>query len=350
MDEREEGFVSRAPFVSALGEQKVAPLVLRGLLGAVFGLILLAVASRGIGFDAVGTGLRNADGVWVGLALAAVLVTTAVKVGRWRCLFSETRRPGLLPLGRALLVGQMVNALLPARLGDLARAHLGGRGGAVSRATALGTIAAEKAFDVLFLLICAGLTALLASLPAWLNASLAAMTALGGMVFLLAVVLPEQRILGWIERWRRSGPAVGARLLPVDAVDWLGAAFERGLSGLGGLRRPGKALVICAWSVVIWALAVGTNYVLFQAFDLELSVGAALSLLTLLQVGMAPPSSPGRLGVFHALTVVSLQTFDVDGATGLAYATVLHAIVYAPQILLGVLALGLGSRTGMGRE
>jgi len=73
-------------------------------------------------------------------------------------------------------------------------------------------------------------------------------------------------------------------------------------------------------------------------------------LLTLLHLGMAPPSSPGRLGVFHALTVVSLQPFDVDRASGLAYATVLHAVVYGPQVLLGVLALALGRWERLGRR
>jgi hypothetical protein len=139
-------------------------------------------------------------------------------------------------------------------------------------------------------------------------------------------------------------------LLPEGVVDWLKATLERGLTGLGGLRCPRKALTVCAWSVPIWVLATGTNYVLFRAFDLELSVGAALLLLTLLHVGMAPPSSPGRLGVFHAITVVGLQAFDVDRAVGLAYATVLHATVYGPQILLGSLALAVGGGVDSGRR
>jgi uncharacterized membrane protein YbhN (UPF0104 family) len=136
------------------------------------------------------------------------------------------------------------------------------------------------------------------------------------------------------------------RLLPVGAADWLKGVVQRGLSGLAGLRRPRKALAACSWSALVWTLAAGTNYVLFRAFDLKLSVGAALLLLTLLHVGTAPPSSPGRLGVFHALTVLGLEAFDVDRATSLAYATVLHAVVYVPQILFGSLALALGRGTG----
>jgi uncharacterized protein (TIRG00374 family) len=357
VDEREEGGVSTTRLALGEGGHGVQRPLWRTLLGVVLGVILLAIVARGIDVDTLAANLRNVDGLWVGLALGAVLANTAAKVGRWRWLFPDTQRPGLLRLGRALLVGQMANALLPARVGDLARAFLSGMGGGVSRATALGTIAAEKAFDVLFLLICAGLTTGLASLPRWLDVSLAALAALGGSIFLVAVALPEKRMLTWIERWRRSNKVPSparqtgwARRLPDGVAEWLEATLQRGLIGLAGLRHPRKVLAVCAWSVLVWALAVGTNFMLFRAFGLELSVGAALLLLTLLHVGMAPPSSPGRLGVFHALTVVGLQTFDVDRASGLAYATVLHAIVYGPQILLGSLALALGRGAEAGRR
>jgi uncharacterized membrane protein YbhN (UPF0104 family) len=357
VDDREAGQVSVATFLLGQAGRRGPRPLWRALLGLALGLILLAVVVRGVDIDAVGAGLREADGLWVALALGAVLATTAAKVVRWGRLFPASQRPERLRLGRALLVGQMVNALLPARVGEVARAYLSGGSGGSSRATALGTIAAEKVFDVFFLLICAALTAALASLPAWLDVSLAALAALGGCILAAAVALPEKRILAWIERWRGADPAPPgslrgrcARLLPEGAADWLAGVVRRGLMGLAGLRNPRQAVVVCAWSGLIWALAAGTNYVLFRAFHLELSVGAALLLLTVLHVGMTPPSSPGRLGVFHALTVVGLEAFDVDRASGLAYATVLHAIVYAPQFLLGSLALGLGRRSGTGRR
>jgi hypothetical protein len=234
-------------------------------------------------------------------------------------------------------VGQLVNALLPARLGEVARFYILGRDEGVSNATVLGTIAAEKAFDVLFLLVAAGLAAVLTSLPAWLHRALASMAGLGVAVLLAALAMPRPRIAAAGERlasWLPGGLAIG-----------LSRLLERGLAGLEGLRRPRLAAAACAWSAAIWTLAAGTNLVLFWAFDLQLSIGAALLLLTLLHVGTAPPSSAGRVGVFHALTLLGLRTFGVESATALAYATVLHAVVYLPQILLGALALGLRPRT-----
>jgi hypothetical protein len=323
---------------SALGVGKQLGLrrLWRPILGLALGLVLLALAARGTDLSAVWADVRQADPLWAGLALLTVLLTTVAKVGRWGVLFPAAQGVRYRSLARALLVGQLVNALLPARLGEVARFTLLGRDEGVSKATVLGTIAAEKAFDVLFLLIAAGLVAALTSLPPWLHGVLVGMAGLGAAVLLAALALSGRRIAAAGERLAPRLPGgLGTRVARLVA---------QGLVGLESLRRPRLAAAACAWSAVIWALAAGTNLVLLWAFRLSLSIGAALLLLTLLHVGMAPPSSPARLGVFHAITVVGLGTLGVDRTTGLAYATVLHAVIYGPQILLGALALGLRSR------
>jgi hypothetical protein len=63
-------------------------------------------------------------------------------------------------------------------------------------------------------------------------------------------------------------------------------------------------------------------------------------MLVVLQVGVAPPSTPGKLGVFHALSLLALGALGIARAKGLAYGAVLHALVYGPQIVLGTAALG----------
>jgi uncharacterized protein (TIRG00374 family) len=305
-------------------------------LGLALGLILLAVAARGIELGQVLAGLARANPTWIAVAFLSVLLTTAAKIGRWQGLFPRTRQPDLLRLGKALLVGQLFNALLPARIGDVVRAYTVGTEEGISRVMVLGTVAAEKAFDVLFLLLCGGLAAIVVPLPPWLGLPLAGGTVGGVLLFLLALFGPEQSLPEWVER--------GIHRLPWESGTWLVGVSQRILVGLAALRESQMASVACAWSAAIWMLAAGTNYLLFLAFKLRLPFVAALSLLVLLHVGVAPPSSPARLGVFHALTILGLEAFGVDRSSGLAYAAVLHAIVYLPQIVPGIVILGLNRR------
>jgi len=47
------------------------------------------------------------------------------------------------------------------------------------------------------------------------------------------------------------------------------------------------------------------------------------------------PSSPGKVGVFHYLVIISLALFNVSKGPALAYAVILHLIVYGPTAILG---------------
>ena len=63
-------------------------------------------------------------------------------------------------------------------------------------------------------------------------------------------------------------------------------------------------------------LGASTNYLLFLAFDLRLSFLAALFLLVVLMAGVSVPSVPGRFGVFHYLTVISLASIWCSKGSG----------------------------------
>ncbi len=310
--------------------------------GLALGLALLVVAAWGVDLEAVWQAMQRAHPVWTGLSLLTVLLTLAGKVARWHALFGESLDPRYRSLGRALVVGKLVSALIPARVGELARFYMLGSDEQMSRATVMGTIAAEKVFDLLFLVLAAGLTALVVPLPAWLTGSLAAAAGLGGAVFLTAMALPHP----WVTlAARRLGS-----WLPDSAAAWLTDFVEHALVGLGSLRHPRLAAQACAWSVLAWSLMTATNLALFRAFDLNLSVGAALLVVTLINGVTIVPASPGDLGVFHSLTVLGLQSLahggssGIDRATALAYATVLHVVVYGPRVALGAIALGLRPR------
>jgi uncharacterized membrane protein YbhN (UPF0104 family) len=246
-------------------------------------------------------------------------------------MFASEQRPRFLLLAAALLVGQMANALLPGRVGDIARAYLAGAEGETGTATALGTIAVEKAFDLFCLLLTGVLAAGMTSLPPWADWTLLALSAVGLMMIVAVLAWSVEPLLAWWRRWLARHPW--------RAGGWLLGFVQRVVVGLQSLRSPRMLLSVGAWSGAVWALAAGTNYLLFLAFRLPLSFGAALFLLFVLHVGIAPPSSPVKLGIFHALVVVSLEFLGIDRPLGLAYGALLHAMVYLPQIVLGSVSL-----------
>ena len=66
----------------------------------------------------------------------------------------------------------------------------------------------------------------------------------------------------------------------------------------------------------------------------------AVLLLIALQIGVRLPSSPGSIGVFHYLCVVTLSLFGVERSVAFGYGVILHLVMYLPPSLLGLMYLG----------
>ena len=270
----------------------------------------------------------------VAAAMALNLVTVLFRTARWRLLCHTRRVPAFGRLIAALLAGQAVNVLVPARLGDLARATLVGTG---ETAYALGTLVLEIALDLLMLAALVLLLLSQATLPAWWRGSGRALvvTATLALAAVVALVCVRRRVTLVLDR-------LSAR----QCRPWVRRAFAAArqlLLSLETLGRPAQLLPALAWSVLIWALYGGVNVVLLAAVGEQPSVLVGLFLLAVLQLGVAVPSSPGRVGVFHYLCVQALAVFGIVGPQAISYAVILHLIsVVVPMAMGAILAWRLG--------
>jgi uncharacterized protein (TIRG00374 family) len=307
-------------------------------LGILLSVICLVLALRGVALADVLAALTRTNYGLVAVAVVTVVLTGIAKTVRWRLLFypnqPQLRFEGLFG---ALMIGQMVNLAIPARLGELARAYTVGATEGVSKSLALGTIVVEKLFDMLMTLFCLILLFLLIYLPSWvweLGFSLAIGTG-AVLVVVLAMTYQRDRIL--------QGVAVLLRLLPPLAGRQLYLQIESALKGLEVLRHVQASLGIWGWSLLIWGLAVATNYIVFLAMSMALPLVAALFLLAVLQVGGAVPSSPGKVGVFQYLCMLALSFFSVERSVTLGCSLVLYLVVFLPPLLLGAFFLSRSS-------
>ncbi len=308
---------------------------LRLWLGILLGLGLLVLALRGIRWREVGWALLGANPLLIALAVGTILITLWAKAMRWRGLLEM----GGLKVGRVsafstLVIGQFINLIFPARLGEVGRVYLIDREEEVGKAFAAGAVVVEKALDGLMLLTLTGVLVGLMPLPVWLGRTplLVSLLLVGGLIGGMTLAwwwerfIPGQRREAWLKRSGLLGSLMGA--------------FQEGLVAFSGGKRAGRKMLggLC-WSALIWAVAGFTNLLTFQALGLELGWEVAFFLLAVLHVGVMLPSSPGKLGVFHYICVLALSVFAVSKERALGYALVLHLVVYLPVIILGMVFL-----------
>ena len=262
---------------------------------------------------------------------AAVLRVAMIwgKVLRWRLLFSPVQGLRQGKLLSALLVSQMVNTLLPGRLGEIVRAYLISREG-VKKGLAFSTILVEKVLDVLILLLFLASLAPRMDLPPWVRRS--------GEIFALIFVLVLVSLVG-AARWRRGIATWVEKVL--KRAPWLDAArvmqqVESVLDGFSILGRGRDSLRVLAWSLAIWVLTAVYVYIVMMAFRIPAPFIAAVLQVCVTALGMTVPSSPGYIGVYHYLSVLALSLFAVDRDLALSFALVLHFLSFAPLTMLGL--------------
>ena len=304
------------------------------MCGSGLGLMALWLASRRVDWHVLWKALQTARYDFVGLAVAVILVTLVVQAMRWRLLFYPDHRE--IPwthLFSGVVLAQMLNILVPARLGEVARIYSIESREHISRIRILSTIVVEKAVDLCAAASAIGLLLFTVSLPAWLRDS--------GVAFLLACALLlaaviflslwGDRFLRWFERQLEKIPGRWG-----ERVTRLGRST---LEGLNAVRTGRVGLLLWGATFTLLLLAAATNYLLFLAFGLFLPPIAALFLLIVLQVGIAPPSVPGKIGVFNYLVVLGLSVYSVNSSVALSYSIVLYAVAFLPKIILGALIL-----------
>jgi glycosyltransferase 2 family protein len=299
------------------------------LVSALFGYLAL----RNIRYDETWHALRSIDYLWLFPTVSAVAVSVAARAARWRVLFEPGRRPRLWETTKATLLGLFFNSILPLRAGEAARIVALKRYAAVPLAESTATVAVERLFDVLALLLLLFVTTPWLPHVAWLRSA-----ALLGIVLLVAligaiaaVVLLGDRPVRLLLRPVMKLP--GLHDLDVDRV---AVNVNRGLSPL---RRAGHGLLGFAWTVVSWLVIALSIWSLMVGFGLHLSFLAAL--LATVAVGLAfiVPAAPSAIGVFEAAAIAATKAYGVPQSQGLAYALALHALNLFPFIAAGLVLL-----------
>lgn len=302
---------------------------------------------KGVHFADVVAHVKEADPLWFAASVAAVTLTFPLRALRWRVLLkSAAPTSRLKPYWDAVCIGFMANNVLPARAGELVRSFAGNRLIGVPFTTALASVAVERIFDgvVIILLLAMGIAS--PTFPAGVEIygkSLATYATTGAVIFAGALLF-----LIVLVRYRASAEPLGDRLLrrmlPARLADKGVGVFHNLLGGLSVLNSTADVLQVIAWSFAVW-LCNALSYVLaFKAFHLDVPATAALVLQGVVAIGVAIPAAPGFFGVFEGLSKAVLGIYGVAGDRAVSFAIAVHMGWFVPITLIGLIIL---ARTGM---
>ncbi|MBI4311218.1 MAG: flippase-like domain-containing protein [Chloroflexi bacterium] len=287
------------------------------VLAALLGWLLV----RGLEWSPFVRHIRDFPMDTLAAALAAFLAAILLRALRWYILI-RGERISFLRLFLIQNAGVGLNNLSPVRVvSEPLQLALITRRGGISGATALATLAMEHMMDVFATAALLGLGVLL--LPELRGFSI---QLLGAVVFSVVSLIIFLLI------------AKGMDFVPgVRRIRFLQTAIAA-TKNLGG--SPWRLALSFAGTLGYWALIGLSGWITANALGIHVGVAAVVVLFVgSVFIVAAVPSPPGGAVTFEATVVFTLGKFGVGSETALAFAIVMHLIMFLPSTLIALAVL-----------
>jgi glycosyltransferase 2 family protein len=298
------------------------------LLVPVVGLVGLMLWWRGPDWNVVYHAFDLVNWAWVALAVWLNLFSVLVRSLAWQLTIVQALDPPDPPFNRtfsAFSVGLLGNAVLPGRIGELARVAVlrrrlpHGRG---TSAALVGTVFTHRLFDLFPALLLIGYVLATAKIPHWAAMSLIVVAGIG--IALLTAATMSAR--------RGHRPSL-------EGADTIRHLLGMARQGLSVLKAPAPAAGAILLQCLGWTLQLFAVYVAMRAFDIHAPLPAAGLVLLLMNVAAIFPLWPGNIGLMQATVALPLVQYGVPYSTGFAYGLVLQAIEMSVGVGVGLIFL-----------
>jgi uncharacterized protein (TIRG00374 family) len=307
------------------------------LFGLLVTVALLAWVLRDVSASAVLAELRDADVLLLAAMVVVATVPFLLRAFRWHVLLLPGF-PGSTLSSRfaAVCIGFMANNVLPARLGEFARAYSFSRIEPIPISQSLASLVVERVFDAVILGAFLVFTVSYGDFTAGNTALLRGAGVTAGVLFGLALLVLwamarwPRRTLNLVEQLagRFLSPALTER-----AIDIL-SSFIR---GLGALHNPWVFTRALLWSAAVWLCIAASVWIGLLAFGIrEPGFIGAMFVQAVIGFAVAIPSSPGFFGPFEAAAMVALGAYGVDSVRIVSFATGYHILTFIPVTVLGI--------------
>jgi phosphatidylinositol alpha-mannosyltransferase len=323
------------------GRSRVVALARKAALAVVGGAVVTGsfFAVQSIGLHRIAGSLLHATPTWVLVALALMCASMAVRAVAWmailRAALPSTPRPGIIDALQGTMIGVLMSATLPARLGEPARAMIVARRLGRPRdgvPVVLGTIVSQAMLNILALAILGGV--MYASVPVFHHHEGGLIAFASLPLIILAAVLGAPALLRG-----------GSRSRSTRVRHWVRQARDAMASVRDGLlvfRQPRMGSLAVTAQMLAWVVQWMSCYILLVAFGLDgqAGIGAAAAVLFAVNVSAVLPATPSNLGVFQAACVFVLHKgYGVSPEDALGYGIILQAVEVATAFIMGAPAL-----------
>lgn len=296
---------------------------IRALLGLLVSLLCIWWVLQSVDVNQVFGLLKSVHLSWFLLAVIATAVSYFMRSWRWLFFFSQ-KSPSIVQSYQCLNAGFFMNNVLPARIGELVRAHLGGRITNQSRSIVLATIAAERLADGLCI-------SLFFICSAYAANNVVATNKIDGVFWVailffiasmstIGLLLVRNKVFAILEHL--------GEIMPGHLSAFTLLRVRKFIEGLEPLLEPFRVIILSVFSLLVWGIEVFVYWCVVKAFGQDLGLSAIVLFLTVVNFSSLIPAAPGGIGVIEAVATLVLTKIGVDKEVALSMVATQHLIQY----------------------
>ena len=299
--------------------------------GILLSILFLYLAVRKVDFSEVRTLLAKTNYLYIIPAVMAFMADFSLRALRWKFLILPIKKCRYINMLSYIFIGFFSNTVLPMRAGEIIRGVALGEKEKISKSSIFATIAVERAFDAFTILLLLSMTFFIFPFPD----SIKKIWIIGVLLFFIIILFFYGLIylrsftLGLIKK------ILG--VLPDKINSRVIGLFDSFVSGLGILKKTHSLIAVIIISLINW----GNNALIFFFIAKGMGISqinypAALVVMAVIAIGIAIPSSPGYIGVYHYFGVLACAIIGIsDKNTALSFILLVHAIQFITMIITG---------------
>jgi uncharacterized protein (TIRG00374 family) len=300
------------------------------IVQTLLGLALLVAWVLLVDLGEVSKTLSQARWVYVLLAAGIGLTSSLIRSQRWRLVLRPIARVPVLDLFLIVMASSLVNFVIPLRTGEIARSLLLKQRHRVPMSASLPTIAVDRSFDLLAVLVVGTIGALSGI---GLGGRLSSVLLAGGLlllifvVFVVLAILSGERLLTLADRLLSTRLASHLRARLLGIIEGLLAGF----TAVG--RQPKGLLQMIALSFLCAALDGTLFYCLLQSLGAHVPYAIVLTGFALFTLTFLVPGAPGYVGSMEAFGSLVFSALGIGVELAASAVILFHAL---NALMLGI--------------
>ncbi len=270
--------------------------------------------------------IRSMNYGWVAAAAVSDIFVYVVQGWRWSILLRPIAAIPMWRSVRAIYVGLYANEVLPFRSGEIIRCYLQARWGHLPFSVVLSSIAIERIFDGVWLVLYLSLVVQFVDLPRRVRD--------GGYVLILVVALLAATLC-FIIAFQKRAKELAARWNWGDKA----RVFIEDLQAMGSNRSFFQSFLASLPHLLMMTVPI---YCSIRAYGLTgFSLWDAAVINVIVRLGTVVPGAPGNLGVYQGLIVLALVFYGIDENVAKRFSLIVWGIVTLPLLVAGLVALSV---------